>query len=451
MNAAIARVWRRESAQLPSRASPWITRVACGCFLLGCVAIYGIGTIAPARTGTAYIIVHAALTAAMLAAWGAGGAAQARLIAITGIVARLTLIAAPMVSSNDAERYLWDGAVALAGFDPYSVPPADPMVAALRAIWATPPEHAAYPTLYPPVALAIFAGSALAGPVWGIWLWKLVASIAGIAIVPLAHRLLRRYGLERHLALVALSPLLVLEIGVGAHVDSLIALVIVAALLAFKDGRPGRVGALLGFGACIKLLPAAALIGLGLAMGWRAALRTAAAATGTVGAIYGAALAIGWRPIGSLPVFFEKWRNGSPLFTLLEATLPMSGLIAALATLAIVLLGGAILIARTRPVVATQLAMATPLLLSPVAFPWYLLALTPLAALAPSVTMLGWLTLSPLVYEVRDRFVSEGIWMPASWPLVLIGAGWIAGLAIDAARARHRHTAAKAPPDRAPA
>ncbi|WP_258286057.1 hypothetical protein, partial [Escherichia coli] len=59
-------------------------------------------------------------------------------------------------------------------------------------------------------------------------------------------------------------------------------------------------------------------------------------------------------------------------------------------------------------------------------------------ALAPSVTLLGWLALSPLVYEVRDRFVSEGIWMPASWPLALIAAGWITGLANDTMCARHR-------------
>ena len=435
---------RPESMTAQSFAGPWVTRVACGCFLVACLAVYGIGSTVPTRTGTAYIVVHAALTVAMLAAWAGGGAAQARLIAISGIAARLILIAAPMLSSNDAERYLWDGAVALAGFDPYSVPPADPMVADLRAIWATPPEHAAYPTLYPPVALAAFAGSALAWPVWGVWAWKLLASIAGIATVPLAHRLLRRHGLERHLALVALSPLLVLETGVGAHVDSLIALVIVAALLAFDARRPGLVGALLGFGACIKLLPAAALIGLGLAMGWRAALRMGAAAIGMVAAIYGAALAIGWHPIGSLPVFFEKWRNGSPLFTLLEAKLSPPGLITALAILAIVLLGIALLLARTRPLLATQVAMATPLLLSPVAFPWYLMALVPLAALRPSVALIGWLTLSPLVYEVRDRFVSDGVWMPAIWPLMLIGAGWIAGLAIDAARARLQPSA----PDR---
>lgn len=438
MNTALGRVGRLEGERFQAAAAPWITRAACAFFVVACLAVYGITAVAPARTGTAYVVVHAALTGAMLAAWAAGGAAQARLIAVSGIVARLILIAAPMLSSNDAERYLWDGAVALAGFDPYSVPPADPGVAGLRAIWATPPEHAAYPTLYPPVALAIFAWSALAGPVWGILLWKLVASIAGIATVPLAHRLLRRHRLERHFALVALSPLLVLETGVGAHLDSVIALVIVAALLAFEGRRPGLVGALLGLGACIKLLPAAALLGLGRAMGWRAALRMGAAATLAMAAIYGVALAIGWRPIGSLPVFFEKWRNGSPLFTALEAVLPTSTLIAALAVLAIILLGSALLLSRARPMLATQIAIATPLLLSPVAFPWYLLALVPLAALAPSVTLLGWLTLSPLVYEVRDRFVSEGLWMPASWPLVLIGIGWATGLAIDAVRARQR-------------
>jgi len=416
----------------------WVTPAACCGFLLGCLAIYQVETIAAARTGTAYIVIHALLTAAMLAAWASAGPGLSRLIMMTGIAARVLLIAAPMLSSNDPERYLWDGAVALAGFDPYSVPPADPAVAGLRAIWATPLEHAAYPTLYPPVALMLFVLSALAGPIWGIWVWKLVASIAGIALVPLAHRLLCKHRLERHFALVALSPLLVLETGVGAHLDSILTLVIVAALLAFHERRPGLVGALLGLGACIKLLPAMALIALGVAMGWRAALRMGSAAVGIILVVYGGALTIGWRPIGSLPVFFEKWRNGSPLFTLLEATLPVTSIIAAIAIVAVVLLVAVLALARTRPTIATQIVLATPLLLSPVVFPWYLCALVPLAALAPSVTLLGWLTTAPLIYEVRDRFVSEGVWMPALWPLVLIGAGWVITLAIDAARARNR-------------
>ncbi len=415
-----------------------IVPLACVAFIMGCAAVYRVAAIAPAYTGTSYIALHVLLSMAMIAAWRWGGVAQLQLILLTGIAARLILIAAPMLSSNDAERYLWDGAVALAGFDPYSVPPADPLVATLRAIWATPPEHAAYATLYPPAALGLFALSALAGPVWGIWLWKLIASLAGIALVLVAQRLLRRYGMERHLALVALSPLLVLETGVGAHIDVMVALLITAALLAVVTRRWGMAGVLLGLGICVKLLPGAALVALAVAAGRRRGAWMTVAAMGTVVVVYGAALTIGWRPIGSLPVFFEKWRNGSPLFTLLEWLLPNPVLLAVIAVLAIGAGVTVLVLARARPVIAIQLALAIPLVLSPVAFPWYLCALVPVVAVAPSATLLIWLTTSPLIYEVRDRFVSAGIWMPAIWPLIVIGAGWAVGLTIDAVRARSR-------------
>ncbi len=413
----------------------WITPLACAGFLAGCLAIYGITAVAPAHTGTTYIVLHLLMTAAMLAAWRWASAAQLRLILFTGIAARILLIPAPMLSSNDAERYLWDGAVALAGFDPYSVAPADPLVAGLRMIWATPPEHAAYPTLYPPVALGLFALSALAGPVWGIGMWKLMASLFGIALVPLALRLLRRYGLERHLALVALSPLLVLETGVGAHIDSVVALTITAALVAFDARRPGWVGMLLGLGIGVKLLPAAVLAALVMAAGWRSGARMASAATVTLVGIYGVALALGWRPIGSLPVFFEKWRNGSPLFTLLEWQLPGTALLAVIGALTAVAGVMILVVGRKRPIIGAQIALAAPLILSPVAFPWYLCALVPLAAVKPSAMLLIWLTLSPMIYEVRDRFVTEGVWMPALWPLMVIGAGWAIGAGVDAMRA----------------
>lgn len=414
----------------------WISYLVCAAFLLGCGSIYGLETMAPAHTGSAYIAVHVFLTLMMLAAWRWGGASHMQLILFTGIAARLLLIPAPMLSSNDAERYLWDGAVALAGFDPYSVPPENPAVAGLRAIWATPPEHAAYPTLYPPAALSLFALSALAGPVWGIWAWKFIVGGAGIILLLLARALLRRRGLERHFALVALSPLLLLEIGVGAHLDGIVALTIVGALLAFDRGRMAWTGALLGLGICLKLLPAALLFALALAAGWRGAMRMGTAAIAAVFVIYAAALTAGWRPVGSLPVFFEKWRNGSPLFTLFESYLPLQTMLILIGVLALLAAGLIVILARRQTTVAAQIALAAPLLLSPVAFPWYLCVLVPLAALAPSASLLIWLSASPLIYEVRDRFVSEGVWMPASWPLMVIGAGWAIGVIVDMLRAR---------------
>ncbi|MBA4047390.1 MAG: hypothetical protein C0476_02475, partial [Sphingomonas sp.] len=95
---------------------------ACAVFVAASIAPYFVTALAPAHTGTGYIAIHGVMSAAMLTAWAAGRAVPMRVLVAAGIAARLILLAAPMLSSNDAERYLWDGAVALAGFDPYSVP-----------------------------------------------------------------------------------------------------------------------------------------------------------------------------------------------------------------------------------------------------------------------------------------------------------------------------------------
>ncbi len=421
----------------------WTHRTACVAFGIACVLAFRIDDWIPARTGSVYIGLHLVMTVAMLGAWAVGEDRDARLTLMTGLLARLILIAAPMASSNDAERYLWDGAVALAGLDVYSVAPADPQAAALQAIWPTPPEHAAYPTLYPPGALAMFALSALAGPVVGIWVWKALAGAAGIATLFVVDRVLRARGLQRHLALVALSPILVLETGIGGHLDAFVALSIAVALLAYGAGRPAVAGTALGLGIIVKLLPAAALLVFAMAVGRRDAVRMTSVAIAIVAAAYALAFAIGLRPPGTLPVFFEKWRNGSPLFTLLEANLPAPQMLVMVATLAVLLIALAIRLARRHPVIAAQVGVATPLLLSPVTFPWYLSAMVPLAAAAPSAVVIAWVTAAPLIYEVRDRFVSDGVWVPALWPLGAIGAAWAVGLAIDAARYRH-HRSVKA-------
>ena len=84
--------------------------------------------------------------------------------------------------------------------------------------------------------------------------------------------------------------------------------------------------------------------------------------------------------------------------------------------------------------VGMRRALAIPLLISPVVFPWYLVPLVPLIALRPSGFWIAWATAVPLTYEVIDRFDSVGTWQPASWQLWIIGASCCLGLAVDVVR-----------------
>ena len=366
-------------------------------------------------------------------------------LVFVGILARLWLFGVDPYTSNDVDRYLFDGRVALTGLDPYLTAHDHPALAHLRAIWQPPAEHAKYPTLYPPLAMALFSLCAAAGAIFGVeyaqLAWQGLVVAASITSLLLVVRILEKAGKIQHLALVALSPLLILEAGVGLHLDALSTLAVVAAVYAWQHRRPGWAGVFVGLGVLIKLLPLMLLLPLlllqpSLARFWR----MAGASVLTVVAGYASLLLLGLRPFGSLGVFFEKWRFGSPLYTAFESTLGGQGMA--------LLSGGLILVAVLLIAVAAfkrrwlirgdelpacvgyclQLALALPLLISPVVFPWYLSPLVPLLALAPNPYLLAWLIAAPLSYEVLDGFVHDGTWMPATWPVWLVAAIFAATL-----------------------
>ena len=398
----------------------------CAGYVLACGFAYPLSQ-ATDGVGSGHIGLHAALTVLMLAVWLTGRRAGERAQRLTLLAAAASLLLlAPVTpyTTHDPERYLWDGQVAASGFDPYRLAPDAPELAALRARWPTPAEHSAYPTLYPPAALASFAAAASAGLAAAPWIWKALVTAAALSSILLMNILLRRRGLLQHLPLFALSPLLILETGVGAHVDAFALLCLTAALLAVERARLTWAGAALGLGALFKLLPALALLPLAVSTGGRRALPLLAAALVVVLVAYGLTSALSWQAIGSLPQFFEHWRFGSPLFAALGAS-PI------LALGAVTSLAAAAWLARTRPLAGLQVALATPLLFSPVVFPWYALLLLPGLALAPSYFVLAWVTALPLTYEVLDGFVASGAWTPAAWPLWAIALAWLFGGALD--------------------
>ena len=79
---------------------------------------------------------------------------------------RLMVMLSPPFLSSDLYRYVWDGRVQAAGINPYLYIPADPALAGLRDTAIFPHINRAdyAPTIYPPVAQAIFLAVGLAQP-----------------------------------------------------------------------------------------------------------------------------------------------------------------------------------------------------------------------------------------------------------------------------------------------
>ena len=78
-------------------------------------------------------------------------------IAVLAIAMRAPTLVAPPYLSNDIYRYVWDGQVEAAGFNPYLYAPSDPKLEALRDHDIYPQIASKYaPTIYPPVAEGLF-------------------------------------------------------------------------------------------------------------------------------------------------------------------------------------------------------------------------------------------------------------------------------------------------------
>lgn len=401
----------------------------------------------PAGTqGARYVALHLALSALRLVIWAGARRSppgSTSWILATGLLARLVLLAVPPFTSGDAARYLWDGQVLLQGLDPYRLAPQD--VASVGAGWPLPADNTSVPTIYPPAALALFAIAAAPGPNLAFWIWKAMVTATALGTLLLLWRLVRQTEHERNLALVALSPLLILEGGVGAHVDVVATLAVALALVLHERGKMAATAGALAVGGLIKLAPLTALAPLLAGAGRRRALLVGGTALAVLAAGYGAALLASLEPVGSLFLFFRKWRFGSPLFGVqppgtADGAVPLLVLPIGAAGLLLSIWAGR----RSFPAGALC-ALATPLIASPVVFPWYLTPLVPLLAVRPRALPLIWTLTVPLTYEVMDTYARLGTWRPATWPLWIIAAGWVVGAAIDLRRARRPGSASLLP------
>ncbi|MBM7073928.1 hypothetical protein JQC92_18130 [Shewanella sp. 202IG2-18] len=386
-----------------------------------------------------FIILQFSLMAVfMLLAWATSPSSlklkDYKLILLAAVIARVALLGVTPYTSNDVDRYLFDGRIAYEGIDPYRVSHDAPELIELRAQWQPPQEHAKYVTLYPPVALSLFALASSAGVEHAQLAWSAILLLSGLLTLYFSFRVLQHIDKLKHLSLVALSPLLILETGVGLHLDALSTLTVTIAIYLWLQQRFAACGFIVGIGMSLKILPMMLLLPFLFWLFGKKAIKTSvilvASTVTTALGIYVLAVLLSYHPIGSISVFFEKWRFASPLFNALDSFLSGYQLLIALLNIAVVvcLLIGLVSFSSARSkvqncdlAICLQLALAIPLMLSPVLFPWYLMPLIPLLALRPNIYLITWTLLMPLTYEVISDFLCCQQWMPAQWPVIFIG------------------------------
>lgn len=297
---------------------------------------------------------------------------------LIALAARLLLL--PAEPGDDLWRYVWEGKVQTAGFNPYVLAPNAPDLTPLRDAGWEKMDHKGYVAAYPPGAELIFRLLAALPPLG----WKLLFAAADLGVVALL--LAWRRDDLRVAAAYGWNPLILYSFAAGAHFDSLMVLALMGS--AFLLRRPERAGnaalaaLLLGLAIALKVVPLVLLPVWAFALGGR---RMPWLLLALIPPLCGA-LHFGWPAVditAGLRAFGRVARTNDCVWWLVEwlrgeriAYNDIPQLVQALAC------GSCAWIFRSDWQRATLWVLGALLIFSPALHPWYLSWILPFAALA---------------------------------------------------------------------
>lgn len=208
---------------------------------------------------------------------------------------RVVLLLVPF-HSDDVYRYVWEGRIQNAGFSPFAYAPDDERLAGLRRASHENINHPDLPTIYPPLAQALFRTATAAG-LEELGMAKLLM-VLEMGVVLLLFLWLRSPAVMVY----AWAPLAMAG-PLGGHVDPLMLLFLVGCAWAWERRRLHAAAALLG---CAVLSKAVALV----LLPWLLVRKPRVALTALI------VIAVGYLPygfsLGSLVTFASEFRfNGS--------------------------------------------------------------------------------------------------------------------------------------------
>lgn len=318
-------------------------------------------------------------------------------ILVTAALMRLALLFVEPYLSTDIYRYIWDGRVQAAGINPYRYLPSAPELAALRdaAIYPNINRADYAPTIYPPVAQALFFAITRFGESVVVMKLGLITFEIGLVAALLAVLQHLRMPLSR-VAIYAWHPLPIWEVAGNGHVDGAMGALLMLGVLLCIKGRALPAGVLVTLGALVKPTALLALPVFWRPWNWR--LPAIVALTAVVA--YVPYLSVGRGVFGFLGGYVEEEGfasgRGFNLLWLLEriaGPMPRASLIY-VSVAAVLLCSAALAVGFRRDrTAAAGLAclswlLVTFLILASPHYPWYFLALVPVLALHGSVT--GW-------------------------------------------------------------
>jgi len=330
--------------------------------------------------------------------------------AILGIAVllRLTILFTSPFLSDDIFRYIWDGRVEAHGINPYRYVPVDPHLEDLQdaTIFPNVNRSTYAPTIYPPIAEAIFLAVTRISESL-TWMKAAMVMFEAVAIFVILRTLARDALPLSRILIYAWHPLTFWEFSGSGHIDAAIVTFVALALRARQRHVPSLVGVAVACATLVKFFPAVILPALYRRWDWK--MPTAFLAL--VFLAYLPFLGVGTSVFGFLPQYVAEegmtTGGGFYLWNLLKAALGLEDLgvlpyvIFAMAVMAA--LGLHVLFAPLddgrHAARALLLASALTVLVSP-HYPWYFAWLVTFLCFVPSAPMLYLTVASVLLYLI---------------------------------------------------
>jgi alpha-1,6-mannosyltransferase len=372
---------------------------------------------------------------------------QCQILGSLVITGTILLLAAPILS-EDIWRYVWDGFSLASGTNPYCVAPSSPSMDQfsqryqLQTVRASI-GHAQLPTIYPPLAQAIFSVSSLFTP--STIPIRVLGGLAIMCSAILLFRLLKWRGINPSLVvLFVFNPLVLVEVYVSGHVDIFAVMFVLGAFYLAQIGRHSLSACLLACAVLTKVIPIL-IIPVVLKRRWK---QWGLCLT-IISCVYLLFSMSDCSPLGSLSTFSGKWRHNDGMFGALHwffeqglsnieslsyishtlsrwltgtSQINTPGLVAMLSTKLMCLslvLAFYLWLRRTDwniEIKALSL-FAFFFTVSPVVHPWYLIWILPILpylwsinGLASTAPLIWWSISSLVAYEARIELIINGRW-----------------------------------------
>lgn len=342
-------------------------------------------------------------------------------IIIISVCARFLIYLSPPTLSDDIYRYVWEGKIFSAGFNPFEFAPDNPKLEQFRdAEIFTGVTRKNITTIYPPVSQFIFAACARVNPTLSAMKMTFILfDLATIAVLILTLYRLKQNILQ--VAIYALNPLVIIEFAGSGHLDSAGILFLMLSLYLFiqKDNISTYITLAASF--LVKFLPIFILPFIIRKKYFTGIVIFAV----IICAAYIPFLSAGEQLFYALGVYSKQWYFNAPIYDML-LWICNDNLLARKISLFVfvILMMGMYLWHFRQKLVPDALymyrisffAIGIFLFLSPTLHPWYVCWIIPFLAIVPNR---AWILFSGTVflsYWVLKDYAASGVWKES--PLV---------------------------------